>query len=360
MKKVVMTGTRGIPSVMGGVETHCEELCPRLASLGVDMTVVRRSAYVSDGLTEWKGVKLVDIPAPKKKAFEAIIHTFRAVNYAAREHADIVHIHAVGPALMTPYAKMRGLRVVFTDHGPEYERDKWGTLARLMLRLGERLAVRHADDVIVISDEIRRLIHDKYGRDKRIYTIPNGVPASAPCDDAGFFGSLGIEPGKYILTMSRFVPEKRLEDLVEAVRYLKGYKLVMAGDTDFEDSYSRELKATALAAGVILPGFVRGSKLRALLTHAACFVLPSSYEGLPIALLEAMSYGLKVVVSDIPAHLEIGLPEECYFSCGDVEDLRMKLYTQLYSQKKPEYDLSRYEWDRIAEQVNRIYEYQDV
>ena len=355
-----MTGTRGIPAVMGGVETHCEELCPRLASLGVDITVVRRSAYVSDGLSSWNGVKLKDIPAPKKKSFEAVVHTFRAVNYAARMHADIVHIHAAGPALMTPYARLRGLRVVFTDHGPEYERDKWGPLAKLVLRLGERFAVKFADDVIVISEEIRKLITKKYGRTKRIYTIPNGVPVSSPCDDADFFETLGIEPGKYILAMSRFVPEKRLEDLVEAAKYIKGYKLVLAGDTDFEDSYSRQLKADAMAAGAVLPGFVKGNKLKSLLTHAACFVLPSSYEGLPISLLEAMSYGRKVVVSDIPANLEVGLPDDCYFRCGDVKDLYFKLEAQLYSKKKPQYDLSRYQWDRIAEQVKQIYESQDI
>ena len=120
--KIVVTGTRGIPDVMGGVETHCEELCPRLAALGADVTVVRRKSYVSDGLTQWKGVKLVDLPSPKRKAFEAIVHTFRAINYAARAKADIVHINAIGPALLAPYAKLRGLKVVFTHHGPDYDR----------------------------------------------------------------------------------------------------------------------------------------------------------------------------------------------------------------------------------------------
>ena len=356
MKKVVMTGTRGIPSVMGGVETHCEELCPRLAALGTDITVVRRSAYVSDGLTEWNGVKLKDISSPKIKALEAIVHTFRAVNYAARINADIVHIHAAGPALLTPYAKFRGLRVVVTNHGPEYERDKWGTLAKIMLRLGERFAVRYADDVIVISDVIRRLISEKYGRMERVFTIPNGVPESIPCDDEAWFKELGIEPGKYVLSMCRFVPEKRLQDLVAAAQGLEGYRLVLAGDTDFEDAYSLKLKSDARAAGVVLPGFVKGDRRRALLTHAASFVLPSSHEGLPIALLEAMSYGLKVVVSDIPAHLEIGLSPDCYFRCGDVEDLRRKLDMHLLSQEKPTYDLSPYQWDRIAERVFQIYE----
>ncbi|MBR2199188.1 MAG: glycosyltransferase, partial [Bacteroidales bacterium] len=162
--KIVVTGTRGIPNVMGGVETHCEELFPRIAAQGVDVTVVRRSNYVSDGLEEWKGVRIVDIPSPKKKSIEAVIHTFRAVNYAVKVKADVLHIHAIGPALLVPYAKMRGLKVVFTHHGPDYDRDKWGFLAKTMLKLGERFGCKFADKVIVISNVIKDLIARKYNR----------------------------------------------------------------------------------------------------------------------------------------------------------------------------------------------------
>ena len=358
--KVVVTGTRGIPNVMGGVETHCEQLFPRLASMGVDVTVVRRSSYVSDGITEWNGVKLKDIPAPKKKSFEAIVHTFRAVNYAARIKADILHVHAAGPALVTPYAKLRGLRVVFTSHGPEYDRDKWGKLAKFVLRLGERLAVRYADDVIVISDVIRNIIKNKYGRTERVHLIPNGVPEPDICDYPEYFEALGIEKGKYVLGMCRFVPEKRLHDLVEACKGLEGYKLVLAGDTDFEDDYSRKLKSDARAAGAVLTGFIRGRKLHSLLSHAACYVLPSSHEGLPIALLEAMSYNRKVLVSDIPANLEVGLPEKNYFHCGDVTGLSRKLRSVLAEDETPRYDMTRYNWDRIAEKVKEVYESQNL
>lgn len=354
--KVVMTGTRGIPDIMGGVETHCQELCPRLAAWGADITVVRRSAYAKDSLTEWKGVKLKDVPAPKKKSYEAIVHTFRAVNYAARIHADILHVHADGPGLVTPYAKLRGLKVVFTCHGPEYDRDKWGKLAKMVLRLGERLAVKYADDVIVISRTIEKLVREKYGRTKHVHYIPNGVNAPEICSYPEYFQELGIEPGRYVLGMCRFVPEKRLQDLVDACRGLEGYKLVLAGDTDFEDDYSRQLKADARKSGAVLTGFVRGRKLHALLSHAACFVLPSSHEGLPIALLEAMSYGRKVVVSDIPANLEVGLPEHCYFPCGDVESLRNRLSDQLQDETEPQYELSKYDWDTIADQTRQVYE----
>lgn len=206
--KIVVTGTRGIPNVMGGVETHCEELFPRIAAMGEDVTVIRRKSYVNDGLKEWKDVKLVDIETPKKKSFEAIIHTYRAINMAKKLGADILHIHAIGPALLTPYAKMLGMKVVFTHHGPDYDRDKWGKAAKMVLKLGERMGCMFADDVIVISDVIRNLIKEKYGRTKNVHLIYNGVSKPEICDYPEYFEELGIKKGRYILGMCRFVPER--------------------------------------------------------------------------------------------------------------------------------------------------------
>lgn len=179
--KIFVTGTRGIPDIMGGVETHCEELFPRIASMDNEVTIIRRSNYVHDTLAEWKGVKLVDVDSPKKKSFEAIIHTFRAVNKAKSLGAEILHVHAIGPALLVPYAKMRGMKVVFTHHGPDYDRDKWGTIAKMILKLGERMGCWFADDVIVISDVIKNLIADKYGRKERVHLIYNGVSQPDMC-----------------------------------------------------------------------------------------------------------------------------------------------------------------------------------
>ncbi|MBO4263637.1 MAG: glycosyltransferase family 4 protein, partial [Bacteroidales bacterium] len=267
----------------------------------------------------------------------------------------------IGPALLAPYAKLRGLKVVFTHHGPDYDRDKWGRAAKAMLRLGERMGCRYADAVIVISDVIRRIVSERYGRTKGVYLIPNGVPAPVFRDEPDYFASLGIEKGKYILGMCRFVPEKRLQDLVAACRGLSGYRLVLAGDTDFEDDYSRKLKADAAAAGVVLTGYVRGAQREALLSAAACYVLPSSHEGLPIALLEAMSYRRKVLVSDIPANLEVGLAAENYFPCGDVAALRRGLEALLAQPREEvDYDMARYDWERIADQVKEVYEQQDI
>lgn len=364
--KIVVTGTRGIPDVMGGVETHCEELFPRIVDLGEDVTVIRRSSYVNDGLREWKGVKLADVPTPKKKAFEAIIHTFRAVNVAKRLGADVLHVHAIGPALLVPYAKLLGMKVVFTHHGPDYDRDKWGKAAKMILKLGERMGCMFADDVIVISDVIKNLIADKYGRRNRVHLIYNGVPSPEICDYPEYFKQIDIEEGKYILGMCRFVPEKHLHDLVTAYVQLKkdgrlpaGIKLVLAGDTDFEDAYSRDLKKQAKENGVVLTGFIRGKKLHSLLSHAICYSLPSSHEGLPIALLEAMSYRLPVVTSAIPANLEVGLPEECYHKVGDVTRLAdMLSFIANKPLQRIDYDMTKYDWDKIATEVIKVYKNQ--
>lgn len=356
--KLIVTGTRGIPNIMGGVETHCEELFPRIAAKGVDTMVIRRRSYVHDSLSEWKKVKLVDIDTPKKKSLEAIVHTFRAINKAKKLGADILHIHAIGPALLVPYAKMLGMKVVFTHHGPDYDRDKWGFAAKNILRLGERMGCMFADDVIVISNVIKNLIAQKYNRTNRVHLIYNGVPQPEICDYPEYFEELGIEKGKYILGMCRFVPEKNLHHLVEAFKKIdaKGCKLVLAGDTDFEDDYSRSLKQTARESRVVLPGFIKGQKLHSLLTNARCYCLPSSHEGLPISLLEAMSYHIPVVVSDIPANLEVGLDEHCYFPCGNVKELAMKLQKMVDTDYHREhYDLEQYDWDKIAEKVAEIY-----
>ena len=356
--KIVVTGTRGIPAIMGGVETHCEELFPRVVALGYDVTVMRRSSYVADSLTEWHGVKLVDIPTPRKKAFEAIVHTVRAVIAARRLGADVVHIHAVGPALVTPLARLLGMKVVFTHHGPDYDRDKWGTAAKMMLRLGEMLGCRFANRVIVISDVIRNLIASKHGRTKGVSLIYNGVPAADKCHFPEYFSELGITEGNYVLGMSRFVPEKNLHHLIEAFSRVKseGLKLVIAGDSDFPDEYSEGLKRQAREAGVVLTGFVKGQKLHSLLTNARCFVLPSSHEGLPIALLEAMSYGLPVVVSDIPANLEVGLADKCYFPVGDVDTLASRLRVLCDAPvERIDYDMAKYDWDHIAKEVSDVY-----
>lgn len=358
--KIVVTGTRGIPNILGGVETHCEYLFPIIAEQDdMDVTIIRRESYTQDCLKEYQGVSLVDIATPKKKSFEAIIHTLRAVFAAKFKHkADILHIHAIGPALVTPFARLLGMKVVFTHHGPDYDRDKWGTMAKTILKLGERMGCLFANEVIVISTVINDLIKQKYGRDDA-HLIYNGVPEPTIVEDTEYLHELGVESRQYIFAMGRFVPEKNFHHLIDAYAQLetKGdYKLVLAGDADHEDDYSRELKQKAKDNHVVLTGFIKGKKLHTLLSHARCFVLPSSHEGLPIALLEAMSYQLPVIVSDIPANVEVGLDNEKYFNVGDITELQAKLEINLKGQfTKQSIPMTKYAWTAIAQQVALVY-----
>ena len=357
--KIVVTGTRGIPDVMGGVETHCEELFPRIAEKGYDVTIIRRRSYIKDHLKEWHGVKLIDLPAPRLKPFEAITHTFLAVLKAKKIGADVLHIHAIGPALLVPFARLLGMKVVFTSHGPDYNRETWGLLAKMMLRLGERWGAKYANEVVVISHVIDNQFKKMYHR-YDCHVIHNGVSSPQFCENPEYFEELGIQKGKYILGMCRFVPEKNLHHLVEAYSYIKDkypdIKLVIAGDATFEDDYSIQLKKDAAKHGVILTGFVKGNKLHSLLTNARCYVLPSSHEGLPISLLEAMSYKLPVIISDIPPHIEVGIDKECYFPLGNVEILAKKLQENIEADyHHVEYDMKKYNWNHIADQLCEVY-----
>ncbi|KAA6315559.1 Capsular glucan synthase [termite gut metagenome] len=358
--KIVVTGTRGIPNIPGGVETHCEELFSRIAANGYAVTIIRRTNYVSENINEYKGVKLVDINAPKKKSFEAIVHTLKAVWKAKKLHADIIHIHAIGPAILTPIARMLGLKVVFTHHGADYDRDKWGKIAKSILKFGERMGCMFANEIIVISSVINQTIKQKYKRNDA-HVIYNGVSVPNFINSTHYLNTLGIESGQYVFAMGRFVPEKNFHQLIHAFTATKAmdynYKLVLAGDADFKDDYAKALKELARKEGIILTGFIKGEKLQTLLTHARVFVLPSSHEGLPIALLEAMSYRLPVIVSDIPANMEIGLPQKCYFQVGNEIELTKKLKTAFESSdtNKVDYPMEAYNWDFIAKQVIEVY-----
>jgi len=358
MNRIVVTGTRGIPNMQGGIETHCEELFPRIAEKGFHITVVRRKNFIKDQLTTYKGVFLYDLSNLKKKSLETIVHTFRAIWFAKwKLNADIIHIHAIGPAILSPIARLFNMKVVFTHHGSDYERTKWGKTAKFILRMGERLGCKFANEVIVISNVINEHIKQKYKRSDA-NLIYNGVPAPVMVNDTSYLQVIGVESQKYIFAAGRFVPEKNFHTLIAAFALLHqtDVKLVIAGDADIEDNYSKALKQMAIKNGVILTGFVKGIRLQTLFTHAKFFVLPSLHEGLPIALLEAMSYHLPVIVSDIPATHTVDLPEDCYFSLNDENALFELLHKKLSSDLSPvSYNLEKYNWDTIAEKTAQIY-----
>ncbi len=360
--RVLVLGVRGIPNVEGGVETHVEQLYPRLVSLGCEVEVLVRTPFVPRQQTHFGSIRLRRLWSPRTPGLEALVHSVLGVLYAGYARPDILHIHAIGPAIVTPLARLFGLKVIVTNHGPDYDRDKWGSFAQYVLRVGERLGMKYSNARIVISKVIDDLVRAKYGRDSEL--IPNGVTIHEPSMDTDHLARFGLLPGRYFLHVGRMVPEKRQLDLIEAYRSMlpNDWQLAIAGRMT-DEPYSISVREAAREAGVVLTGFVKGAALEQLYSHAGAFVLPSSHEGLPIAMLEALSYGLPVLASDIPANLAVGLEPKDYFPLGDIPALAQAL--QLRSKQSPDPDArenrrrwvaERYDWNRIAERTYALYE----
>jgi glycosyltransferase involved in cell wall biosynthesis len=357
----MVLGIRGIPNIPGGIETHAEQLYLRLSSLGCSVEALVRSPFVASDVRSLGSIHIRRLWAPRRAGVETLLHSLIGVLYAAIVRPDVLHVHGIGPAIVTPIARLLGLKVVVTHHGPDYEREKWGPIARVVLRLGERVGMRNADARIAVSKAIADLVLSQYGRE--CYLIPNGAVAVEPSRDAEHLRRFGLECGRYFLQVSRMVPEKRHLDLIRAYASarLPGWKLALVGALD-NDRYSQQVSAAAKDAGVVLTGYLRGEPLRQLYSHAGAFVLPSAHEGLPIALLEALSYGLPVLASDIAGNRELNLESSNYFPLGDTAALATQLRRLARTPSNERERAARrrslartYDWDRIAMQTLQVY-----
>jgi len=352
---VMMLGLRGIPGVQGGVEKHVEHLAAELLALGCTVEVVARAGYVAPQGRDWRGIAVRPIWCPRSRSLEAIVHTMLGVLYAAWRRPDVLHIHAIGPALLVPLARLFGLKVVVTHHGFDYDRDKWGRVAKAALKLGEQAGIRFAHGRIAVSKAIAATLEQRYRI--AVTAIPNGVarPVSLRADDAvrGF----GLEPHRYVLSVGRLVKEKRHLDLIAAFREagLPGWKLVIVGASDHPDAYTREVERAARETpGVVMTGFQNGAPLAQLFAHAGLFALPSSHEGLPIALLEALAQGLPAVASDIPANRELQMDPSWYVPVGDIAALAEAL------RRQAEAPLTEPERDALKARIALTYDHREV
>lgn len=362
--QVLMLGLRGFPNVEGGVETHAENLCVKLAEIGCDVVVIVRSPYQrTDTGQVWRDIRFVSLWAPRIRGAEALIHTFLGVLYAAVMRPDILHIQAIGPSMMTPLARLLGLRVVVTHHGADYDRQKWGNAAKAVLRTGERLGMQFSNARISISQAIRQIVKDKYGLDSSL--IPNGVNLPVIPHTTEILESFDLSPMRYALLVGRFVPEKRHHDLIQAFSQaeLEGWKLVLVGSTHNPDEYTKSvLRAAESNPNIVCTGFQTGTALKELYAHASVFVLPSSHEGLPIVLLEALSFGLPVIASDIPAHMGADCEGISYFACGNIRALINRLRRRadevedrMHKERLRQHILEKYKWSDVARQTYDTY-----
>jgi glycosyltransferase involved in cell wall biosynthesis len=357
--RVAFIGGRGVVSKYSGIETYYEEVGSRLAEMGHRVTVYCRTYFTPPG-REHNGMRVVRLPTVRSKHLETLLHTFLSTLHVLTQPCDVVHYHALGPALFSFLPRLAGKKTVVTVQGLDWLRKKWGRIASAVLRVGERAAVSLPNGTMVVSRTLEEYYRKTYGA-QTLY-IPNGGILRERSFPERIF-DWGLEPGKYILFLGRFSPEKGCHLLVEAYERLEtDVKLVMAGASSYCDEYSRQLRSHAGERIKILD-WVSGDDLDELLTNAMVFVLPSELEGLSLALLDAMGAGLCVLSSDVPENREAIETAGFTFRRGDVADLADRLRFLITNPAVREAAghaarrrvREQYQWADIASQVEGFY-----
>ena len=366
--KIAMIGHKRIPSREGGVEIVVEELSTRLVKMGHQVDVYNRKGNnVADKniktkkIKNYKGVNIITIPTINKKGLDALIYSFFASIVASFKKYDCLHYHAEGSCAMLWIPHLFRRRIVVTIHGLDWQRAKWGGFATKYIKFGEKLAAKYADEIIVLSKGVQKYFKDTYNRDTNF--IPNGVNIPEIKKPNVIKEKYNLNGNDYILFLARIVPEKGLHYLIDAYNQLKtDKKLVIAGGASHTNDYYKEIQEKVKDnKNIIMTGFVQGEELEELYSNCYLYCLPSDIEGMPISLLEAMSYGKNCLVSDIEENTQVCGEYGHTFKKGDVQDLKEKLDSLLKEDKLIDsnilknYVIEKYNWDKIVDETVKNY-----
>lgn len=368
--RIAMIGHKRYGSREGGVEVVVTELARRMAALGHEVTCYDRSG--SDVMTgdaadcrarTVDGVRVVPVKTIDKKGLAALSSSCFATLAAIKDRRDVIHYHAEGPCVPLPLAKRAGIRTVATIHGLDWQRAKWGKLASTYIKMGERAAATKADELIVLSEGVKRYFMEAYGREAVF--IPNGVDAKEALPASVIKEKWNLEKYSYLLYLGRLVPEKRPELLIEAFKALDTNKrLVIAGGSSDTSAYEKELRAAARGdSRIVFTGFVTGEPLAELYSNCYAYVLPSDVEGMPMSLLEAMAYGRCCVTSDIPECADVLAGNGVTFEKGGADSLRAALRDLLADAGRAgalgaaakAHVEKTYNWDSVVERTLAVY-----
>ena len=365
---IAMLGHKRIPSREGGIEIVVSELTTRMVKLGHNVTCYNRGGKHVSGSEygvytekEYEGVRLKKVWTVDKKGLAAVSSSIFATICAAFGNYDVVHFHAEGPCLLCGLPKLFGKKVVVTIHGLDHMRAKWGRFASWYIMRGEKSAVKHADSIIVLSKGVQNYFMDTYGRETVL--IPNGVSEVEPKGTELISDRWNLKKDDYILFLGRMVPEKGVHYLLEAYsRIQTDKKLVIAGGASDSSEYYASLREKA-SAEVIFTDFVQGQALEELYSNAYIYCLPSDLEGMPLSLLEAMSYGNACLVSDIPECADVVEDKAAIFAHGDIDDLTKVLQNLCdnpekvadYKKNSSKFITEKFNWNRVTEDTLRLY-----
>jgi glycosyltransferase involved in cell wall biosynthesis len=342
--KIAFIGQKGIPVTFGGVEYNIDRLSKELVGFDHDVTVYVRSWYTPKTMKNYGGVRLVYIPTIKSKHLDASVHSFLCSIHALFGRYDIIHYHGIGPSFFSFIPKLFNKKIVATIHRLDWSSEKWGKLAKIFLKFGEYISVKIPDRTIVVSADLKKYVKEKYNRE--CIHIPHGIDEPARMAPKIIKEKYGLDGKDYILFIGRLVPEKRIDWLIEAFQSVaqksiraKSMKLVIAGGSSATADYVKQLQEMSAAdENIIYTGYVTGNEKAELMSNAFLFSLPSHVEGFPIALLEAKSYGLCSLVSDIPPHREAISPEidGILFKADELSELSQNLFKLIENPAKAE------------------------
>ncbi len=368
--KIAMIGQKRIPSREGGVEIVVEELATRMVKLGHEVTCYNRGGkHVLDKnkkiekIKEYKGIKLKKCFTIDKNGLAAMTSSFFGTLKILFSNADIVHYHAEGPCAMIPFIKFFSRKkIIATIHGLDWETPKWGNFAKKYIKFGEKMAVKYADEIIVLNTRLQKYFFNNYKR--KTLLIPNGVNEPKVLKISKISKLFNLTKNNYILYLGRVVPDKGIEYLIDAfVKLDTNKKLVIAGGDDQPLYYNELKKRTHSNKNIIFTGFVEGEILEELYSNCYLFCLPSNHEGMPLCLLEAMSYGNCCLTSNIKECIEIIENKGITFKKADTNDLKNKLNELLNNPEKvnkfkeisKDYILNKYNWDKVTETTLKLY-----
>ena len=366
--KIAFIGHKRIPSNEGGVEKVVEQQATRMVSRGHQVTAYNRGGHNVFGkefdnkkLKEYKGIRIVTVPTTKGSS-SVPIYSFFATLRAGFRRYDCISFNASGSCAMIPLAKLFRLRVVALLHGIDSQRDKWGGFASRYLEFGEKMAAKKADVCMVLSENMRQYVDEKYG--VKSVRFANAIDKPQPLEP-NLIKEYGIGKNDYVLSLGRIVPEKGIHYLIEAFRKCDtDKKLIIAGGAEANKEYYDSLVEMAKGDDrIIFTGFVRGDTIAEMYSNAYLFALPSNLEGMACALLEAMSFSNCCLVSDIPENTEVVGDKAEWFEKGNVDDLYQKLdhllkheeIVNAYKEQAQPYILERYNWETVVDQMLRVF-----
>ncbi len=369
--KIAMIGHKRIPSREGGVEIVVEKLAERMVAQGHEVYAYNRKGHHVSGkendtkaVKEYKGIHIITVPTFEKKSLNAFVYSVLASIHAIFQNYDVIHYHASGSCAMLWLPKLFGIHTVATIHGLDSQRSKWGGFASKYLQFGEKMAAKYADELIVLSEGNRKYFKDMYGRNATL--IPNGVEKPELKEAKLILERYGLKKRSYILFLARIVPEKGLHYLIEAFKDIEtDKKLCIVGGTSHSGEYVEQVvKMAEDDPRIMFLGFQQGAALEELFSNAYLYVLPSDVEGMPISLLEAMSYGNCCVVSDIVENADVVEDKGVTFEKSNVKSLEKELKNLLEDERivnmlkaeSREFITRKYNWDEVVEKTIQLYE----